>query len=89
MSCSFKMPFSVPVTELVENATNSIAKAGGSLTGDTVSGKFTVPTMLGDVAGTYSISGQEATFQINEKPMFLPCDLIEEKLGAMLGHKAS
>ncbi|MCU0429723.1 MAG: hypothetical protein MUF42_07090 [Cytophagaceae bacterium] len=87
--CQFTFPFSVSVETLVENATNAIAKAGGSLQGDSLNGKFSVPTMLGDVAGTYVINGQVASFQITDKPMFLPCDMIEEKLGAMLGKTPS
>lgn len=83
--CSFQIPFSVTADELVEKANNAIVKAGGTFTGNNTSGKYSVATKIGEIAGTYIINSQTATFTITDKPFFVPCNMIQERLGEMFG----
>lgn len=78
--CTFDIPFSSSAADLVEKAQKSIVKAGGEVMGDTTSGDFFIPSPLGKISGTYSITLQCATFVVTEKPMFLGCGLIESTI---------
>lgn len=55
-----------------------IASHGGSISGDASGGSFTVPVpLLGNVARTYSVSGQAVTIHITARSFFLPCATIQ------------
>lgn len=85
--CSFNIPFERPESELFESAKKAILGAGGEVKGELSAGTFSIPTMIGAVAGTYAIGGNVAKFDILQKPMFLSCDLIETSLYKYLGEQ--
>jgi hypothetical protein len=75
-SCSF----SVSIPDLAENMVNKAKSAiegqGGHFDGDLTSGRFKVQ-VLGEIEGSYTITGQLMNIQITSKPMFITCSQIE------------
>ena len=78
--CEFGIDFTGSAQDLIEKAEKAIQDAGGSFSGDTSSGSFSVPTPLGKINGKYTISGQTIHITITEKPLLVPCKMIENKL---------
>lgn len=80
MACNFSVPISGSVTDIVSKARNAIGGAGGNFSGDDNTGSFDISTMAGDVRGSYTVNGDMLDVTITDKPMFLPCDMIEAQL---------
>ncbi len=79
--CIFSIPFSQSVDLMVLNVKNAIQKIEhASFVGDTTIGSFSLPSPLGNIKGTYKINGTVAEFSIEQKPMLVPCSMIEAKL---------
>ena len=75
---------SMPET-IVETAKHEIVtKQGGTLTGDTKTGKFSLPLPVGKVEGSYTITGQMINIFITKKPIFVPESVIKSKLQEFL-----
>jgi len=55
-----------------------VTDAGGQFNGDAASGSFTVPDLTSSVAGTYTISGNDADIVITHHPFFITCNQIEK-----------
>jgi hypothetical protein len=85
MACNFSVPFSGEVAEIISKARKGIGNAGGNFNGDDNTGSFDISTMAGDVRGTYAVNGNMLEVNITDKPMFLPCDMIESQLKNYLG----
>jgi hypothetical protein len=80
MACNFKVPFSGAAADIVTKARTAIGGAGGNFNGDDNTGSFDISTMAGDVRGSYTVSGDALEVTITDKPIFLPCDMIEAQL---------
>lgn len=80
MACNIKVPFTGAAADIVTKARNAIGGAGGTFNGDDTTGSFGLSTMAGDVAGSYTVNGNTLEVTITDKPMFLPCDMIEAQL---------
>ncbi len=78
-SCDpFSIDFSGSAPELFNKISSLIHQHGGSISGDSSGGTFSVPIpVFGTVAGTYSVSGQTCTIHITQRSFFLPCTTIE------------
>jgi hypothetical protein len=85
--CTFDISFNNSAAELVEKARQSIANAGGEVSGDLTSGIFNIPSPLGKISGTYTITQQSANFHITEKPLFVGCGLIESTIKKYLSQE--
>lgn len=83
-ACQFKIPFSVPIAGMVEKARQVVESQGGQFTGDEQSGNFNVSIMGNTIIGSYKAEGNELIVQIDEKPVFAPCSLIESYLKQQL-----
>jgi hypothetical protein len=83
-ACEFKIPFSVPLAGMVEKARQVVESQGGQFTGDEIAGQFHVSIMGNTVRGSYKAEGSELLVQIDEKPIFAPCSLIESYLKQQL-----
>lgn len=83
--CSFGIAFAGSADELVTKARSMIQDAGGSFAGDTQRGDYTVKLPLGEIRGEYRVEPGKLAFQINKKPMMVPCAAIESFLRAKLG----
>ena len=82
--CNFNIPFSGNAEDIIMKARLAIEKQGGTFTGDDVAGNFSV-NVLGNIAGSYSISGQQMRIDISSSPMFIPCSQIENFMISQLG----
>ncbi|HEY9362760.1 MAG TPA: hypothetical protein VIQ00_05835, partial [Chitinophagaceae bacterium] len=74
--CNFSIPFSTTSSELIAKAKSAIESNGGFFEGDESTGNFQVKVM-GTIAGTYDIDGQEIHISIDNKPMFISCTQLE------------
>jgi hypothetical protein len=84
-NCSFSIPFSGTAADIKSKAEDAIVKAGGSFAGDTISGNFSVPTPLGEIKGTYTMDNTSPiNIKISEKPFFISCKIIEDKLSGYI-----
>jgi hypothetical protein len=78
--CSFSIPFSGDITDIISSAQSGIANAGGNFMGDVNGGEFSLSTFVGEIKGTYTVSGSNLNIDITDKPMFLGCSMIEAEL---------
>jgi hypothetical protein len=83
-SCRFTIGFSLPTQEVIDKAKSAIEGQGGIFNGDVSSGNFSVQ-FLGNIAGEYTVSGQEMNINITSKPMFIGCSQIESFMRNQLG----
>jgi hypothetical protein len=78
--CSFSIPFSGSVTDIISAAQSGIAGAGGNFSGDVNGGEFSLSTFVGEIRGAYTVNGSALNIDITDKPMFLGCSMIEAEL---------
>ncbi len=81
--CNFDIPFTGNAESIFTKARSAIDKQGGKFTGDEFSGDFSV-NVLGNIVGSYTISGQVMHVSILSSPMFIPCSQIESFLKSQL-----
>lgn len=77
MACKFQFPFSVSPEEAVNKAKNAVESQNGNFSGDTTSGEFDVTVFGSFIKGNYTIEGQTLFLEVTDKPMFVPCGMIE------------
>lgn len=82
--CNFKIAFTAPVEEINAKAKKFIEGQGGTLTGDLQSGSFKLSVFGNDIAGNYTVEGNEMAIEITEKPFLIPCNMIESALKSQL-----
>lgn len=82
--CSFGIAYAGSADELVTKAKSMIEGAGGSFSGNTENGSYTVRLPLGEVRGDYRVEPGRLAFQITKKPMMVPCAAIETFLKSKL-----
>ena len=76
MACNFSISFPGSAEKLLEKAKAAIEGQGGNFAGDLTSGNFSVQ-VLGNISGSYTISGQVMNINISSKPLFISCSQIE------------
>lgn len=76
MSCNFTITFPGSPENTINKAKAAIEKQGGNFMGDLTTGTFQV-SVLGNISGSYSISGQSMNINIDSKPIFISCGQIE------------
>ena len=74
--CSFSIPFKGSPEAIVEKARKEVQRYG-VFQGDPTQGNFEI-TMLGSISGSYTIHGSEMQITIDNKPVFLTCNKIEQ-----------
>ncbi len=84
MACEFKVPFSGNADEILKKAKELVESQGGSFQGDTFMGEFSVAVFGNRVAGAYAVEGNILQMEITEKPMMVPCNMIESFLVSKL-----
>jgi len=77
MSCNFSIPFSRPLNEMVEKARQAVESQSGNFNGNETEGSFDATVMGNYVSGSYKVVGNELQVNIDNKPMFVPCAMIE------------
>ena len=77
--CNFSIGFSGSADQVYQKAKSAVEKQGGSFSGDSSAGSFTI-NVFGTISGTYTVSGQQLLISVEEKPMMIPCSAIENVL---------
>ena len=83
--CDFSINFTGTPQDLISKAETAINDAGGAFTGNETAGSFSTPTPLGQIKGSYTITGSTINISITKKPMLLSCATIESQLRKYLG----
>jgi hypothetical protein len=78
--CQFDLPFSQSPREAVQKARAAVESQNGIFQGDENSGHFEVSVMGNTVKGNYAVSGQILHLSITDKPIFVPCSMMESFL---------
>lgn len=74
--CKFSIPITDSIETMLGKARSAVQSQGGTFSGDGNSGSFQVKVM-GNIEGSYTVSGNELLISIDSKPMFIPCNTIE------------
>lgn len=85
MACNFNIPFSGPAQENLSKAKNAVESQGGIFDGDEKSGNFNVSVFGNTIKGSYTNSGNELNINIDSKPIFVSCGMIESYLKNKIG----
>lgn len=86
--CNFNVDFTDPIEKLIEKAKSGITSMGGTFEGDTVKGKYSIPTQFGKVTGNYLVQENSIVFEIVNKPGVVSCKRIENELRKYLNSTA-
>ncbi|MEE9450747.1 MAG: hypothetical protein V3V72_11900 [Ignavibacteriaceae bacterium] len=78
--CSFQFKLETDPAETIEKVKVKIEQAGGMFNGDRNEGKFSLPTPVGVIEGSYNVTADELKIDITKKPAFLPCSMLEAEL---------
>ena len=70
--------------ELMSVAQKAIIKAGGEFSGDESAGSFSIATPIGKIAGDYVIEDNVFTLTVTQRPLLIPCKVIETEIGKYL-----
>jgi|FAXJ01.1.fsa_nt_gi hypothetical protein len=89
MSCEFSIPITLSVAEINASASAAITTNGGTFVATDNGGTFSVPTMLGAVAGSFEIISGSADVTIASKPFLVSCNKIEATLTKYIGGGSS
>jgi len=86
MSCNFtiEIPEEKQISELIEKGKEAFAQLNGEFTGDENKGEFSLASPVGQIAGNYEITGRKMEVNLTEKPMMLPCSMIENEFNKYL-----
>lgn len=79
-ACTFTIPFSGSADSVLEKAKNAVEKQSGTFTGDTSQGNFSVSFFGQEIAGGYTVTGNDLNIIIDSKPFMVPCSTIESFL---------
>ena len=80
MAHTFEIPFKGDPESIINRAKSTIEKAEGTLEGNAAQGNFQVPSMIGEVKGSYTIENSNLVVTITDKPVFAPYSMIEDAL---------
>lgn len=80
MACKFQFPFTVSPDVAVDKARTAVETQSGTFSGDTTSGMFEVSVFGNYIKGNYTIEGQTINIEVTDKPVFVPCGMIESFL---------
>ncbi len=84
--CSFSFNLEVDQKQIIQTVKSKIEQEGGTFTEDASNGNFLLPTPVGEVEGSFKITGNQLNIDIIKKPAFLPCSLIESELKKRLSN---
>jgi hypothetical protein len=80
MGCNFSISFNRNPNEIVKEAERALVEAGGKFEGTDSEGTFSLFTPLGNVRGSYQIADNTIQVVVNDKPMLVGCNRIENVL---------
>ena len=80
MSCNFSIEFAQAAETLVKKIESAIIRAGGKFEGDAISGGFSISPGIGSIRGEYTIHKNTMNIRIEDKPIFITCNRIENEV---------
>ena len=83
-TCRFQFDFRGSSEILLEQIRTRLAGAGGTLTGSTEQGSFSLGTPVGQFRGTYRVEVSTIVLEVTDKPFFVSCGAIEAALAPYL-----
>ncbi len=83
--CNFSITFQGSAQDLANKLRTEITKRGGTFDGDATRGTFSIPTPIGKISGSYTISGQALDVTIFNKPMLVSCKTIQDYVEEYIG----
>lgn len=84
--CNFSINYPKPKEELVAQLKAAIlAQSNAQFQGDQNAGIFGLTVMGFDIAGKYTIEGDDIEVNITDKPFLVSCNRIESELRKYLG----
>ena len=86
--CNFSISFTGSAEDLITKAKTAVGNAGGNFSGDASQGTFSISTPAGKISGNYTVSGQNFSVTVSEKPFFVSCEMIETQLRKYLSEAA-
>lgn len=79
--CNFSINYPKPKEELVTKLRSAIlSQSNAQFEGDDTSGVFGLTAMGFDIAGKYTIEGDDIEVNITDKPFLVSCSRIESEL---------
>jgi len=79
-TCNFSIPFTGAADTIHEKAKSAVKMLNGDFEGDVSAGSFAVTVMSNLIKGNYQVVGQTLHLRITEKPVLIPCSVIESLL---------
>ena len=79
-ACNFDISFNESANLAMEKAKAAIESQSGVFNGNDKSGEFEVTILGNTIKGNYVITGQVLQLVITQKPLFVPCSMIESFL---------
>jgi hypothetical protein len=79
-ACNFDIPFNDSAIIAIEKAKAAIESQNGIFNGNDRSGEFEVTIFGNTIKGKYTITGQTLHLTITQKPLLVPCSMIENFL---------
>jgi hypothetical protein len=77
--CNFSITFSGSAEDVFGKARAVVERQGGSFNGDASNGSFSI-NVFGTISGSYTVAGNQLNIVIEDKPMMIPCSVIENVL---------
>jgi hypothetical protein len=86
-NCEMSLPLSGDPSSFLAAAKKALAAKGGTISGSTTAGSFSVPAPLGTVTGSYSVANSAATLKISPDSLGLlqSCSAVYSALKSALG----
>ncbi len=84
-ACEFPITFHQEVEDLIERFRTAIIVKQGTFTGDGTSGRFSIPSSVGMVEGTYTVEDSVFHFKLYTQPTELTCHRIENTFRSLIG----
>jgi hypothetical protein len=81
--CNFSISFTGTPEEVYNKARNAVEKQGGTFSGDSNKGSFSI-NVFGNISGSYVVNGSQLDITIDDKPMMIPCAAIENVLKSQI-----
>ena len=82
--CQFTIPFTVTTEEILAKAKAVIERKEGHFSGNEKSGEFELSFLGMAAKGAYTVSGKELLVSILSKPIFIPCETVENYMKSKL-----
>lgn len=83
-ACTFEVSFTASADEILSKTKKTIEGQGGTFNGNVDGGNFHLSLMGYTVAGSYTVDKNQLLVLIDEKPMLIPCSVIQQYLEKQL-----